>query len=87
MAVLGGWVFLMSEVPLYGPAVPRRGDPVFSRDWVIEKGAFHVVPKHPPCIMIQLHHFQQQRGVGIWALRAPKWMYLRGISESTLDAS
>ena len=26
-------------------------------------------------------------GVDIWALRAPKWMYLRGLSESTLDAS
>ena len=31
--------------------------------------------------------FERETTVGIWALRAPKWMYLRGLTESALDAS
>jgi len=60
MVILGGWVFLMREVPLYGyPITPSELPSLLQKAraaWSSPASQSKHVPK---------------AGVGIWALRAP----------------
>ena len=90
----------MGEVPLYGGSEKNTQDLMkrcLRRPTRVSTSASnrssHTRQSRPgPGLCFQgkvteSHKLFPLRIVGIWAVRAPEWMYLRGLSKSNMDAS